>query len=79
MIGDDAFAIWELVSHLLFGWPMYLAFNATGARRTPEGVRHTTVPDHFRPSSKLFPAHGAWANRVNMPARKIARESTTAA
>ena len=64
MVGDDAFAIWELVSHLLFGWPMYIAFNATGARRTPEGVRHTSIPDHFRPSSKLFPAHGAWANRV---------------
>jgi len=61
---DDAFAIWELVSHLLFGWPMYIMFNATGARRTPEGDRHKTIPDHFRPSSKLFPSHGAWNLRV---------------
>lgn len=64
IVGEDAFAVWELVSHLLFGWPMYLLFNATGARRTPDGDRITTVHDHFRPSSKLFPSHRKWDARV---------------
>jgi len=66
LIGEDAFACWELVTHLLLGWPMYLLFNATGARRTPEGKKMTTVHDHFRPSSKLFPEHRKWDFRVFM-------------
>jgi len=62
-LGEDAFAVWQLVSHLVFGWPAYLVFNLTGARRL-----HNKQPignhllDHFRPNSKLFPA--GWENRV---------------
>jgi len=43
LIGEDAFACWELFTHLVLGWPMYLIFNSTGARRTPEGKKITTV------------------------------------
>merc|ERR1712134_178079 len=64
LIGEDAFAVYEVISHLLFGWPAYLLFGATGSRRTPEGVRHKSVPDHFRPTSGLYPAHGNWNSRV---------------
>merc|ERR1719152_707310 len=38
-IGDDAFAVWQVVAHLLFGWPMYLVFNFTGARRLHDDAR----------------------------------------
>jgi len=64
LVGEDAFACWELFTHLVLGWPMYIIFNTTGARRTPEGDKITTVHDHFRPSSKLFPAHRKWDFRV---------------
>lgn len=125
LVGEDAFACWELFTHLVLGWPMYIIFNTTGARRTPEGDKITTVSlkktklratafsssalrssaryvsllsffsfhslspslvsflrtcvcvllrsglssrpqvhDHFRPSSKLFPAHRKWDFRV---------------
>ena len=66
LIGEDAFAVYELVTHLLLGWPMYLFFNATGARRTPQGEPMTTIHDHFRPWSKLFPSHRKWDLRVYM-------------
>ena len=62
--GEDAFAVWQLFAHLLFGWPGYLIANYTGARRLhdksplPEGA----VLDHFRPWSKLFPP--GWERRV---------------
>jgi omega-6 fatty acid desaturase (delta-12 desaturase) len=64
IIGDDAFAVYELFSHLLFGWPAYLLVNATGARRDPQGKRMNTIHDHFRPWSKLFPARRNWDTRV---------------
>jgi omega-6 fatty acid desaturase (delta-12 desaturase) len=64
VIGEDAFAVYELITHLVFGWPMYLLINATGARRTPDKNRITTVHDHFRPSSKLFPSNRGWDLRV---------------
>eukprot|EP00469_Lotharella_globosa_P012691 CAMPEP_0167790232 /NCGR_PEP_ID=MMETSP0111_2-20121227/11180_1 /TAXON_ID=91324 /ORGANISM="Lotharella globosa, Strain CCCM811" /LENGTH=394 /DNA_ID=CAMNT_0007682595 /DNA_START=50 /DNA_END=1234 /DNA_ORIENTATION=+ len=68
VIGDDAFALLQVVLHLLLGWPMYLLINATGARRlNPEFGRNVRIPkgevlDHFRPSSKLFPS--SWRFRV---------------
>jgi omega-6 fatty acid desaturase (delta-12 desaturase) len=64
LIGDDAFAIFELITHLVFGWPMYLFFNATGARRTTDKERITTIHDHFRTSSKIFQSNRGWDTRV---------------
>merc|ERR1719152_720682 len=63
-IGDDAFAVWQVVAHLLFGWPMYLVFNFTGARRLHDksAIPDGAILDHFRPSSQLFPP--GWGRRV---------------
>lgn len=63
-MGDDAFAFYQVISHLVFGWPMYLIMNATGARRTLSGKRIKTIHDHFRPDSKLFPEDGRWNARI---------------
>jgi len=62
MIGDDAFAVWQLFAHLVFGWPVYLITNATGGRRTRSGEPYTSVVDHFRPNSELFPP--SWKGRI---------------
>eukprot|EP00929_Paragymnodinium_shiwhaense_P021197 TRINITY_DN1388_c0_g2_i1.p1 TRINITY_DN1388_c0_g2~~TRINITY_DN1388_c0_g2_i1.p1 ORF type:complete len:399 (-),score=41.29 TRINITY_DN1388_c0_g2_i1:514-1710(-) len=65
IIGDDAFALMQLVGHLLFGWPMYLIFNVTGGRRLKG--QSVTKPlaigvDHFLPTSALFP--DGWGLRI---------------
>jgi len=65
-IGEDAFAIYQIFTHCLLGWPMYLLFNVSGSKRTTEGASVTSVRDHFRPSSKLFPGHRGWDFRVLM-------------
>jgi omega-6 fatty acid desaturase (delta-12 desaturase) len=64
LLGEDGFAVYQILTHLLLGWPMYLILNATGARRTYEGARIPKgfVLDHFRPSSLLFPPN--WRARV---------------
>ena len=108
MIGDDAFAVWQLFAHLVFGWPVCarrtnrwphptppltppltpppsrslhailchlasdlttrpppcadLITNATGGRRTRSGEPYTSVVDHFRPNSELFPP--SWKGRI---------------
>jgi len=61
-IGDDAFAGFQLVAHLLFGWPVYLITNATGGRRAFGKKPITSTLDHFRPWSQLFPP--SWFKRV---------------
>jgi len=57
-IGEEAFAILQLVGHLVFGWPLYLLRNDSGGRRNADGTRKQgkDMLDHFRPSSKLFPS-----------------------
>ena len=62
VLGDDGFAAFQLVAHLVFGWPMYLITNATGGRRAFGGKPITGTMDHFRPSSQLFPAN--WSGRI---------------
>jgi len=58
-VGDEAFAIITIVSRLLFGWPGYLLFGATGG---PERGR----TNHFWPlkpfSGAMFP--GQWRRKV---------------
>lgn len=62
-IGEEAFAGFQLFTHLVIGWPIYLLSNASGARRTYDGqsLEGKTL-DHFRPSSALFPP--SWRNRI---------------
>ena len=55
-LGDDAFAGWQLLTHLVFGWPAYLLFGTSGSPK-----RGTS--NHFVPNNDLlFP--DAWKNKV---------------
>jgi len=56
VIGEEAFALLQVVAHLLIGWPMYLIMNATGSRRRQsDKQRYKKTPNHFNPYSELFP------------------------
>jgi omega-6 fatty acid desaturase (delta-12 desaturase) len=55
-IGDGAFAIFQLWSHLAIGWPLYLMGLASTGRLANDGTPlDGEIIDHFRPSSKMFP------------------------
>jgi len=68
MFGEDVFAVWELFTHLVVGWPVYLICNVTGGRRLKGEALEKPVPyklgmvDHFRPGSPLFPE--TWRIRI---------------
>uniref|UniRef100_A0A7S1ETA2 Fatty acid desaturase domain-containing protein n=1 Tax=Timspurckia oligopyrenoides TaxID=708627 RepID=A0A7S1ETA2_9RHOD len=53
-IGEDSFAVINLINHLVFGWPAYLLFGATGSpKRGPS--------NHFVPTNdRLFPGNWKW-------------------
>lgn len=77
LLGDDSFAMLQLIMHLVFGWPAYLFFNATGGRRLQGQSLQKPVPvmkgglvDHFRPNSALFP--DAWRVRVGLSTLGVA-------
>ncbi|XXQ34663.1 Fatty acid desaturase domain-containing protein [Plasmodiophora brassicae] len=56
-IGHDAFAVFNLVTHLLIGWPMYLLFGATGSPARGKS-------NHFVPTNdKVFPGR-SWKVKV---------------
>jgi fatty acid desaturase len=59
VVGDDAFAVVDVVLHLLLGWPMYLLFNSTGGRTQADLT--TRLVDgrnksHFTSSSQVMPS-----------------------
>lgn len=66
VLGDDAFAAFQLLIILTIGWPIYLFTGITGARRDPQGksLEPGKLRSHFSPSSKLFPDNGKWSLRV---------------
>jgi len=55
-IGDEAFAVWEIFSHVVLGWPLYLLGLASTGRLGYDGtfLKDGEIIDHFRPSSKMF-------------------------
>jgi len=55
-IGDEAFAAWEIFSHCVLGWPLYLLGLASTGRLGSDGtfLKDGEIIDHFRPSSKMF-------------------------
>ncbi|KAJ8600211.1 hypothetical protein CTAYLR_001917 [Chrysophaeum taylorii] len=69
-IGETGFAGFQLIAHLLLGWPLYLILNASGARRLYNGKPITSTLDHFRPNSDLFPP--AWGFRIFLSSIGIA-------
>jgi len=55
-LGDDAFAVVQLWTHLFIGWPLYLMGMASTGRLANDGSPlDGDIIDHFRPSSKMFP------------------------
>jgi fatty acid desaturase len=57
-LGDGAFAAWQVFSHCALGWPLYLMGLASTGRLANDGTKlgDGEIIDHFRPSSKMFPA-----------------------
>ena len=54
-IGDDAFAILQVWTHLGVGWPLYLFGVASTGRLAYDGTPlNGRVADHFRPESPMF-------------------------
>lgn len=57
-MGDGAFAGWQIFTHCVLGWPLYLMGLASTGRLANDGtfLAEGEIIDHFRPSSKMFPA-----------------------
>lgn len=57
-LGDGAFAGWQIFTHCVLGWPLYLMGLASTGRLANDGtfLAEGEIIDHFRPSSKMFPA-----------------------
>lgn len=57
-MGDGVFAGWQVFSHCFLGWPLYLLGLASTGRLANDGsfLAEGEIIDHFRPSSKMFPA-----------------------
>lgn len=56
-LGDGAFAVFQLWTHLFIGWPLYLMGMASTGRLANDGsvLEEGEIMDHFRPGSKMFP------------------------
>ena len=61
-MGDGAFAGFQVWTHLVVGWPLYLLGLASTGRLDANGnlLSESDVIDHYRPSSKMFPAKISW-------------------
>ncbi|CAB9518129.1 Delta(12) acyl-lipid conjugase (11E,13E-forming) [Seminavis robusta] len=61
-LGDTGFAVFMMLSRLLLGWQLFLfgisSNGKLGADQEP--IANTEFPDHFRPSSRLFPSGMRW-------------------
>jgi omega-6 fatty acid desaturase (delta-12 desaturase) len=55
-VGDGAFAFVQLFTHLVIGWPLYLAGFASTGRLAYDGseAEEGEFLDHFRPNSRMF-------------------------
>jgi len=56
-IGDGPFAMFQIVAHLVIGWPLYLMGLASTGRLGVDGkpLEDGEIIDHYRPWSKMFP------------------------
>lgn len=59
-MGEGPFAILQLVTHLVFGWPAYLLTGATGG--SARGVTNHFLPNINTGDLELFP--GSWKKKV---------------
>jgi fatty acid desaturase len=66
-LGDGAFAAFQVFSHLVIGWPLYLLGLASTGRISATGKpleEDGSIADHFRPNSPMFPAK--WRGKIFM-------------
>jgi omega-6 fatty acid desaturase (delta-12 desaturase) len=57
VMGDEAFAVFEIWSHLTLGFPLYIIGLASTGRLANDGTPlNGAIMDHLRPNSPLFPA-----------------------
>jgi omega-6 fatty acid desaturase (delta-12 desaturase) len=54
-LGDGAFAAFQVFTHLVIGWPLYLMGLASTGRLAYDGSPLDGFADHFRPGSPMFP------------------------
>jgi omega-6 fatty acid desaturase (delta-12 desaturase) len=54
-MGDGAFAFFQVFTHLVIGWPLYLMGLASTGRLAYDGSPLEDFADHFRPGSPMFP------------------------
>lgn len=57
-LGEGPFAVFNIVTTLLFGWPVYLLTNASGGSLQHDHASKISpklAADHFRPWSQIFP------------------------
>lgn len=56
-MGDGAFAVFQIWTHLCIGWPLYLLGLASTGKVTHDGqpLQNGQIMDHFRPHSPMFP------------------------
>jgi omega-6 fatty acid desaturase (delta-12 desaturase) len=58
-MGDGAFAVFQIWTHLFIGWPLYLLGLASTGKLAQDGTpleETGGIPDHFRPNSPMFPS-----------------------
>jgi omega-6 fatty acid desaturase (delta-12 desaturase) len=55
-MGDGAFAVFQIFTHLVLGWPLYLMGLASTGRLAHDGKPLEGFADHFRPGSEMFPS-----------------------
>lgn len=56
-MGDGAFAAFQVYTHLVIGWPLYLLGLASTGKLAQDGTPlDGRIMDHFRPSSPMFPS-----------------------
>eukprot|EP00928_Gymnodinium_smaydae_P044749 TRINITY_DN2986_c1_g1_i1.p1 TRINITY_DN2986_c1_g1~~TRINITY_DN2986_c1_g1_i1.p1 ORF type:complete len:441 (+),score=55.58 TRINITY_DN2986_c1_g1_i1:66-1325(+) len=56
-LGEGGFACFKIFTHLFIGWPLYLMGVASTGRLGADGQPlNGDVADHYRPSSRMFPA-----------------------
>lgn len=59
--GDSGFAAVKLGFYLLIGYPMYLLGCGSNGSLAHDGTPlNGSIPDHYRPNSKMFPAKVYW-------------------
>ena len=57
VMGDDLFAVFQIWSHLVVGWPLYLLGLASTGKLAHDGTsleETGSIADHFRPNSPMF-------------------------